>query len=45
MSSADQPKPRIALRRSLTALAAPIIYLVGSELCVKMELLIGSHNQ
>jgi hypothetical protein len=25
--------------RSLTALSAPIIYLVGSQLCVKMQLL------
>ena len=31
--------------RSLTALSAPIIYLVESQLCVKMQLLIASHNQ
>ena len=43
MSSSETKKPLFL--RSLTALSAPIIYLVGSQLCVKMQLLIGSHNQ
>ncbi len=42
----DQPNQETSVScRSLTALSAPIIYLVGSQLCVKMQLLIASHNQ
>ena len=41
----DQPNQETAVScRSLTALSAPIIYLVESHLYVKMQLLIASHS-